>query len=155
MLPTKKIRPSDERYQAACLQNVCSSEVGIRLCCVESTSRGFKNKLERVQRMSAHFICLKYQTRHFETLMLKVYKLALLELTWQQQRFKILFQILHAGVAISKDNHLTCYIKRFPITTRMQCIHRTNTCYSKFPSSLMLLKCEMNYQMMWCKKYFE
>lgn len=102
-----------------------------------------KNKLERIQRMSARFICSKYRRRDSVTEMLKVCKLETLELRRQKQRLKMLFQILHAGVKINKDDYLTCSYKRFPRTTRstfIQPIHvRTDLFqFSFFPDAIKM-----------------
>lgn len=76
-----------------------------------------KNKLERIQKMSARFICSKYPRRDSVTEMLKVCKLESLELRRRKQRLKLLFQILNAGVKINRDDYLKHSYKRFPRTT--------------------------------------
>lgn len=60
------------------------------------------DKLERIQRLSARFICSKYKRTDSVTEMLKLSGLESLEIRRQKQRLKVFFQILHGQIKIDR-----------------------------------------------------
>lgn len=99
-------RGCNSRCENFCLQNLYKVNCSVRVGSMEPSSILFKKQVEKIQRYPVRFISSRYRRKESVTQMFHSSGLHFLEMRWQKNHLKLLFQILNDHLNISEEVYL-------------------------------------------------